>query len=109
MNSVNRLQNLLICILNLFLWPTLFAGEKPNVILVMADDQGWGDVGFRGHPHLRTPEMDRMAREGLVFERFYAASSVCSPTRGSVMTGRHPNRFGCFSCGDTHYVHKSKQ
>lgn len=101
MNSVNRLQNLLICILNLFLWPTLFAGEKPNVILVMADDQGWGDVGFRGHPHLRTPEMDRMAREGLVFERFYAASSVCSPTRGSVMTGRHPNRFGCFSWGHT--------
>lgn len=72
---------------------------QPNVVLVMADDQGWGDVGFNGHPHIHTPEMDRMAKEGLVFERFYAGASVCSPTRGSVMTGRNPNRFGCFSWG----------
>ncbi len=66
----------------------------PNIILLMADDQGWGDTAYNGHPHLRTPNLDSMAANGAVFERFYAASAVCSPTRGSVMTGRHPLRYG---------------
>lgn len=74
---------------------------RPNVILCMADDQGWGDVGYNGHPHLKTPVLDEMAASGLRFDRFYAAAPVCSPTRGSVLTGRHPNRFGCFSWGYT--------
>ena len=68
--------------------------KMPNIILLMADDQGWGDVGYNGHPHLKTPHLDEMAANGAVFERFYAASAVCSPTRGSVMTGRHPSRYG---------------
>ena len=72
---------------------------QPNVVLCMADDQGWGDTGYNGHPLLRTPHLDSMAAAGLRFDRFYAAAPVCSPTRGSVMTGRHPNRFGCFSWG----------
>ena len=67
----------------------------------MADDQGWGDVGYMGHPVLKTPVLDDMAAHGLRFDRFYAAAPVCSPTRGSVLTGRHPNRFGCFSWGYT--------
>ncbi|MCY4254416.1 MAG: sulfatase-like hydrolase/transferase [Flavobacteriaceae bacterium] len=66
----------------------------PNIILIMADDQGWGDTGYNGHPHLKTPNLDAMAANGIVFNRFYAASAVCSPTRGSVMTGRHPLRYG---------------
>jgi arylsulfatase A-like enzyme len=74
---------------------------KPNIVLVMADDQGWGDVGYYGHPVLKTPNLDALAAEGLRFDRFYAAAPVCSPTRGSVMTGRHPNRFGCFKWGHT--------
>lgn len=65
---------------------------KPNIILVMADDQGWGDTGYNGHPFVQTPALDAMAKDGLVFEQFYAASPVCSPTRASVMTGRSPNR-----------------
>jgi arylsulfatase A-like enzyme len=65
----------------------------------MADDQGWGDMAYNGHPVLKTPHFDAMAREALRFDRFYAAAPVCSPTRGSVMTGRHPNRFGCFKWG----------
>jgi len=65
----------------------------------MADDQGWGDVGYNGHPVLKTPQLDALAAAGLRFDRFYAAAPVCSPTRGSVLTGRHPNRFGCFSWG----------
>jgi len=75
--------------------------EKPNIIIVLADDQGWGDMGYYGHPVLMTPNFDTMAESGLRFDRFYAAAPVCSPTRGSIMTGRHPNRFGCFSWGHT--------
>ncbi|MHC4879493.1 MAG: sulfatase family protein [Planctomycetota bacterium] len=66
--------------------------RKPNIILVMADDQGWGDVGYNGHPFVQTPELDAMAKDGFVFDRFYAAAPVCSPTRASVMTGRNPIR-----------------
>lgn len=77
------------------------AAERPNVILCMADDQGWGDVGYNGHPEIKTPTLDAMAASCLRFDRFYAAAPVCSPTRGSVLTGRHPNRFGCFAWGHT--------
>jgi len=66
--------------------------DKPNIILVMADDQGWGDVAYNGHPFVQTPALDAMAGDGLVFNRFYAAAPVCSPTRASVMTGRNPIR-----------------
>ena len=66
--------------------------RRPNIILVMADDQGWGDAGYNGHPFVRTPELDAMAKAGFVFDRFYAAAPVCSPTRASVMTGRNPIR-----------------
>jgi len=73
--------------------------KKPNIILCMADDQGWGDMAYNGHAVLKTPHFDAMAAAALRFDRFYAAAPVCSPTRGSVMTGRHPNRFGCFKWG----------
>ncbi|MFP4499836.1 MAG: sulfatase [Candidatus Hydrogenedentota bacterium] len=73
--------------------------QRPNIILCMADDQGWGDVAYNGHPVLQTPNLDAMAAAGLRFDRFYGAAPVCSPTRASVMTGRHPNRVGCFQWG----------
>lgn len=73
--------------------------EPPNIVLVMADDQGWGDMAYQGDPRVHTPNFDALAREGIRFDRFYAAAPVCSPTRGSVLTGRTPNRFGCFSWG----------
>jgi arylsulfatase A-like enzyme len=72
------------------------ADTRPNIILLMADDMGWGDTSFRGHPHLQTPNLDRMAVNGLVFDRFYSAAPVCSPTRASVLTGRHPFRSGIY-------------
>ncbi len=75
--------------------------SRPNIILAMADDQGWGDMAYNGHPFLKTPVFDEMARTALRFDRFYAAAPVCSPTRGSVLTGRHPVRFGCFAWGRT--------
>ncbi len=68
--------------------------QRPNIILLMADDLGWRDTGFQGHPVIQTPHLDRLARQGLVFDRFYAACPVCSPTRGSCLTGRHPSRYG---------------
>ena len=71
-------------------------GEVPNIILAMADDLGWGDTGYNGHPNLRTPYLDEMARTCLRFDRFYSAAPVCSPTRGSCLTGRHPYRYGIF-------------
>lgn len=74
--------------------------SKPHIILVMADDQGWGDTGYNGHPFVKTPSMDAMAAEGFVFDRFYAAAPVCSPTRASVMTGRHPIRSRVHSYGN---------
>jgi len=73
--------------------------ERPNIVLIMADDQGWGDTGYNGHPELKTPNLDALAASGLRFNRFYAAHCNCSPTRGSVMTGRHPVRYGTFHPG----------
>ncbi|MEC3908795.1 sulfatase-like hydrolase/transferase [Tamlana sp. 2201CG12-4] len=76
------------------------AVKKPNVILIMADDLGWGDTGFNGNKIIKTPHLDEMAREGVQFNRFYSASAVCSPTRASVLTGRNPMRTGVFNAND---------
>lgn len=77
-------------------------GDSPNFILIMADDQGWGDTSFNGHKRLKTPGLDAMAENGLRFNRFYAAAPVCSPTRGSCLTGRHPFRYGVFFANKGH-------
>ena len=74
---------------------------RPNIVLCMADDQGYGDVGYYGDPLPHTPNLDAMSRQALRLDRFYAAAPVCSPTRASVLTGRHPNRLGCFKWGYT--------
>lgn len=71
----------------------------PDIILLMGDDHGWEETGYNGHPHVKTPVLDEMASTGLRLDRFYAAHPSCSPTRGSVLTGRHPNRYGTFSPG----------
>jgi arylsulfatase A-like enzyme len=68
--------------------------ERPNIILVMADDMGWGETGYYKHPILKTPNLDAMAASGLRFDRFYAGAPNCSPTRATVMTGRSNDRGG---------------
>lgn len=69
--------------------------DRPaNIVLVMADDMGWGETGYYGHPILKTPNLDAMAASGLRFDRFYAGAPNCSPTRASVMTGRSNDRGG---------------
>ena len=57
-------------------------GDPPNVIMILVDDMGW-DIAALGHPHVKTPNLDRLVSEGRVFENFYVASPVCSPTRVS--------------------------
>lgn len=86
---------LLLCLLT----APAVAADVPNIILLMGDDHGWEETGYNGHPHVKTPVLDEMAAGGLRFDRFYAAHPSCSPTRGSVLTGRHPNRYGTFSPG----------
>ncbi|MDA7510084.1 sulfatase-like hydrolase/transferase [bacterium] len=73
------------------------AESAPNIILLMGDDHGWEETGYNGHPYLKTPVLDEMAATGLRLDHFYAAHPSCSPTRGSVLTGRHPNRYGTFT------------
>jgi arylsulfatase A-like enzyme len=73
--------------------------ELPNIVLLMGDDHGWDEVGYNGHPFVKTPVLDEMAASGLRFDRFYSAHPSCSPTRGSFLTGRHPNRYGTFTPG----------
>ncbi|MGI9240443.1 MAG: sulfatase-like hydrolase/transferase [Verrucomicrobiales bacterium] len=76
--------------------------ERPNIVLLMADDLGWGDVGFNGNTTIRTPHLDEMAAAGAKLGRFYSAAPVCSPTRGSCLTGRHPFRYGIYSANTGH-------
>ncbi len=75
------------------------ADQRPNIVLLMGDDHGWDETGYNDHPFLQTPSLDDMAARGVRLDSFYAAHPSCSPTRGSVLTGRHPNRYGCFGPG----------
>lgn len=65
------------------------AKEPPNIVWILADDLGYGEVGCYGQTNIQTPQLDRMAREGLRFTRFYAGSTVCAPSRAVLMTGKH--------------------
>lgn len=75
------------------------AADRPNFVLVMADDMGWGQTGYYDHPRLQTPHLDAMAAAGLRFDRFYAGAPNCSPTRATVMTGRTNDRTGVTNHG----------
>jgi len=72
---------------------------RPNFVLLMGDDHGWEETGYNGHPYLKTPVLDEMARTGLRLDRFYAGGASCSPTRATVITGRHHNRMATFDPG----------
>ncbi len=73
--------------------------ERPNIVLLMGDDHGWDETGYNGHPYLKTPVLDEMARTGLRLDRFYSGGASCSPTRATVITGRHHHRAGTFAPG----------
>src|SRR6184192_4625500 len=74
--------------------PVRAASRPPNIVIILADDLGYGDLGCYGHPTIRTPNLDRMAGEGLRFTDFYVAACVCTPSRAALLTGRLPIRTG---------------
>ncbi|MEL7533182.1 MAG: sulfatase-like hydrolase/transferase [Bacteroidota bacterium] len=77
---------------------------RPNIILIMTDDQGWYDAGFNGNPKIQTPWLDSLAAKGIIFDRFYSASAVCSPTRASLITGRNPLRMNIPNANSGHML-----
>lgn len=72
------------------------ADRPPNIVIILADDLGYGDLSCYGSPTIRTPHLDGMAREGLRFTDFYVAAPVCSPSRAALLTGRYPIRSGMY-------------
>ncbi|MDB5337721.1 MAG: hypothetical protein JWN70_3340 [Planctomycetaceae bacterium] len=92
-------RRFLICVVGgLLAWgvndsKTIAADAKPNVVLILADDLGWADLGCYGSKFHQTPNLDRMAAEGVRFTHAYSACPVCSPTRAAVLTGKYPQRF----------------
>ncbi|MFM1556472.1 MAG: sulfatase-like hydrolase/transferase [Limisphaerales bacterium] len=92
MNTKTILGVLLTLVFGLV--PQTSANEPPtNIIFIFADDWGWGDLSCHGHPYVKTPNIDRLAKEGTDFHRFTVASGVCSPSRTAVMTGHFPARY----------------
>ena len=73
------------------------AESRPNVVIFLADDLGWGDLGCYGHPLMHTPHLDAFAQQGVRLTQCYAASAVCSPSRSAILTGRTPYRNGVFT------------
>lgn len=96
---------LLIC---LFANGDSAAQSRPNMLLIYVDDLGYGDLGSFGHPVIQTPNLDRLAREGMTLTNYYAPSALCSPSRAGLLTGRIPYRTGIKSWipeGSDIYLH----
>src|SRR4051812_41471401 len=74
--------------------PLAAADSRPNLLLLIADDVSWDDLGCYGHPHIRTPHLDRLARDGLRCDAAFLTCSSCSPSRCSILTGRYPHSAG---------------
>lgn len=72
----------------------LSASEKPNVLFILIDDLGYGDLGYTGSTQIKTPNLDKLAKEGVTFTRAYASACFCGPSRAGVLTGRYQQRFG---------------
>ena len=95
---MKHLRRTIIIVMNVFLCGSIFSqtnnqeSSKPNIILILADDMGWADSELYGSTYYETPNLSRLASEGMHFTNAYAASPLCSPTRASIMSGQHPAR-----------------
>ena len=87
MKALGIVTTILFCI-------ELIICQKPNIVILFADDLGYGDLGAYGHPTSNTPNLNKLAKEGLVLTQFYSASPVCSPSRAALLTGRYQTRTG---------------
>jgi arylsulfatase A len=77
--------------------PSTLAADRPNLVIFLADDLGYGDLGCFGHPLIQTPNLDKFASEGVRLTQCYSASAVCSPSRSAILTGRTPHRNGVYT------------
>lgn len=84
------------------------SAKRPNFIFILLDDQGWGDASAFGHPYMRTPNIDRIVREGTWFTQFYVANPVCSPSRTAFMTGQYPARLRIHEHLATHEMNQAR-
>lgn len=89
-----KIMNVLSLLLVLLTFTTVRAADRPNIVIILSDDQGWTDYGFMGHPHIKTPHLDKLAKRGVLFERGYVASPLCRPSLASIITGRFPFEHG---------------
>lgn len=92
--NIQNTSGLLIVILSLlcFSATTAVAQERPNVVFLLSDDQGWTDYGFMHHPHIATPNIDQLARSGILYERGYVTAPLCRPSLASIVTGMYPHQ-----------------
>ena len=84
-----------LLVIGFFLVTVVCYGQRnaqPNIVFILADDMGWKDLGCYGNPFNETPNLDKLAKNGVRFTQAYSACPVCSPTRASIMTGKHPAR-----------------
>lgn len=94
MRTIQRLRSTAYLVVAVFLMPALgITAERPNIVLVFVDDMGWGDFACFGNQNTKTPQIDRLAREGIRFEQFYVNSPICSPSRTAISTGQYPQRW----------------
>ena len=94
---MRRPQYTLVCFIVLGLLSIANAEERrPNIIVILCDDLGYGDLECFGHPHIKTPHLNRLAVEGMRLTNCYSAAPVCSPSRVGLLTGRSPNRAGVY-------------
>ncbi|CDF79800.1 arylsulfatase [Formosa agariphila KMM 3901] len=94
MNTYIYLRNSLIILLFILASNKGFSQDKPNIIVILTDDQGWADVGFNGSTDIPTPNLDALAAEGVIFSNGYVSHPYCSPSRAGLLTGRYQARFG---------------